>query len=54
MNKKPDALLILAVLFGLGVLISTLTHGGNEAAEAEARGLASNVGVTASYKSPNQ
>lgn len=27
MNKKPDALLILALIFGLGVLVSTLTHG---------------------------
>jgi hypothetical protein len=31
-KKKPDALLILAVLFGLGVLISTITHGGSDEA----------------------
>tara|TARA_R100000687_G_C6404095_1_gene143284 strand:+ start:609 stop:788 length:180 start_codon:yes stop_codon:yes gene_type:complete len=30
MKKKPDALVLLAVIFGLGVLISSLTHGGNE------------------------
>lgn len=30
MNKKPDVLLILAVIFGLGVLVSTLTHGDGE------------------------
>ena len=29
-KKKPDALVMLAVIFGLGVLISTLTYGGNE------------------------
>ena len=29
-KKKPDALVILAVIFGLGVLVSTLTYGGNE------------------------
>lgn len=27
MKKKPDALVILALIFGLGVLVSTLTHG---------------------------
>lgn len=26
-KKKPDALLVLAVIFGLGILVSTLTHG---------------------------
>lgn len=31
MKKKPDALVILAVVFGLGVLVSSLTYGGNEA-----------------------
>ncbi|WP_162925849.1 hypothetical protein [Isoalcanivorax indicus] len=29
-KKKPDALVILAVIFGLGVLVSSLTYGGNE------------------------
>lgn len=29
-NNKPDALLVLAVIFGLGLLISTLTHGDND------------------------
>jgi hypothetical protein len=28
-KKKPDALVILAVIFGLGVLVSTLTYGDN-------------------------
>ncbi|MCG8394745.1 MAG: hypothetical protein MI745_16850 [Pseudomonadales bacterium] len=30
MKKKPDALVLLALVFGLGVLVSSLTHGGNE------------------------
>ena len=30
MKKKPDALVLLAIVFGLGVLVSSLTHGGNE------------------------
>ncbi len=29
-NKKPDALLILAVLFAAGVLFSAISHGGGE------------------------
>ncbi|MFN3713734.1 MAG: hypothetical protein ACK4SX_08750 [Alcanivoracaceae bacterium] len=29
-NKKPDALVILAVLFAVGVLISAISHGGGE------------------------
>lgn len=29
-NKKPDALVILAVLFVAGVLISAISHGGGE------------------------
>lgn len=28
-KKKPDALVILAVIFGLGILVSTLTYGDN-------------------------
>jgi|GEM_PF-1195020 len=31
MNKnKPDALLVLAVIFGIGLLVSTLTHGDSD------------------------
>ena len=30
MKKKPDALVLLALVFGLGVLVSSITHGGNE------------------------
>ncbi|MCK0154256.1 hypothetical protein MWU49_11130 [Alcanivorax sp. S6407] len=30
MKKKPDALVLLAIVFGLGVLVSSITHGGNE------------------------
>lgn len=31
MNKKrPDALLILAVIFGLGILVSAISHGGGD------------------------
>ncbi|WP_157933828.1 hypothetical protein [Alloalcanivorax mobilis] len=31
MKKKPDALVVLAFVFALGVLVSTITHGGNDA-----------------------
>ena len=38
MNKnKPDALLVLAVIFGVGLLISTLTHGDNDQDQAVAQ-----------------
>ena len=30
MNKKPDALTVLAVLFGLGIIISTMVHKGDQ------------------------
>lgn len=33
MKKKPDALVVLAFVFALGVLVSTITHGGNNHAE---------------------
>lgn len=29
-KNKPDVLVVLAFIFALGVLVSTLTHGGNE------------------------
>jgi hypothetical protein len=29
-NKKPDALMILAILFAVGVLFSAISHGGGE------------------------
>ena len=29
-NKKPDALLILALVFGLGVLVSAISHGSSD------------------------
>ena len=29
-KKKPDALLILALVFGLGVLISAISHGSSD------------------------
>ena len=35
MKRKPDALLLLALVFGLGLIISTVTHGGGEADRAE-------------------
>jgi|TARA_R110002073_G_scaffold68403_2_gene170018 hypothetical protein len=38
-KKKPDALLILAVIFGLGILISTLTYGDNVSGGRDAAGL---------------
>lgn len=43
MKKKPDALVLLAVVFGLGVLVSSLTHGGNE---PDYRRYADSVGIT--------
>ena len=37
MNKKrPDALLILAVIFGLGILVSAISHGGADKPEVPA------------------
>ena len=30
MKKKPDALVLLAAVFGLGILLSSLTHGESE------------------------
>lgn len=33
-NKKPDALLILALVFGLGVLVSAISHGSSDDAPA--------------------
>ncbi len=30
MKKRPDALVVLAIIFATGVLVSTLTHGGNQ------------------------
>ena len=36
MNRKPDALVILALIFGLGLLVSALTHGENEHRAANA------------------
>ena len=32
-NKKPDALLVLAIIFGLGLVVSTLTHGDSQVDE---------------------
>jgi hypothetical protein len=29
-NKKPDALVVLAVLFAAGILFSAISHGGGE------------------------
>jgi hypothetical protein len=46
MNKKPDALLLLAIVFGLGVLASALTHGGNDQ-----RADQSHIAVTAGAQS---
>lgn len=36
MNRKPDALVVLAVIFGLGVLVSSLTHSNDDAPAVEA------------------
>lgn len=34
MKRKPDALLLLALFFGLGLIVSTLTHGEDDADRA--------------------
>ena len=31
MKRKPDALLLLALFFGLGLVVSSLTHGESNA-----------------------
>ena len=36
-KKKPDALLILALVFGLGVLVSAISHGSSDDDEAAQR-----------------
>lgn len=33
MNKKPDALLVLAIVFALGIVVSALTHGGADSGD---------------------
>ena len=33
MRRKPDALLLLALIFGLGLVVSTVTHGGGDEAD---------------------
>lgn len=40
MNRKPDALVLLAVLFGLGVLVSSLTHSNDDAPSMKTAGAA--------------
>ncbi|MBM7335246.1 MAG: hypothetical protein ABGX87_07065 [Alcanivorax sp.] len=49
MKKKPDALVVLAFVFALGVLVSTLTHGGND---ADLERFANSAGVKVSVSSP--
>lgn len=44
MKKKPDALLILAIVFGLGVLASTITHSGGDT-RADQANIAVNAGM---------
>lgn len=51
-NKKPDGLLILAVIFGLGVLISTLTYGDNLSGGREAA-LSAGSPIIASHIAPS-
>lgn len=44
MKKKPDALVVLAFVFALGVLVSTITHGGNN--DNDLQRYANSAGVT--------
>lgn len=37
-NKKPDALMVLAILFAAGVLFSAISHGGGESRADELAG----------------
>lgn len=46
-NKKPDALLVLAVIFGLGILASALTHGNGDSGRQAASANATNHRVSA-------
>lgn len=46
-SKKPDALVVLAIIFGLGVLVSTLTHSTDEPLPAQV--YASGAVVTVSH-----
>lgn len=50
-NKKPDAMVLLSLLFGLGVLISSLTYGYNEQVKGydnqRAMGIISAVSISA-------
>jgi hypothetical protein len=34
MKRKPDALLLLALFFGLGLFVSALTHGDSDPASS--------------------
>lgn len=44
MKKKPDALMVLALVFGLGVLVSSITHSGSTEQADQAR-LAVSAGI---------
>lgn len=47
MNKnKPDALLVLAIIFGLGVLVSALTHGDSQEPQVSALGASHQMSIT--------
>jgi hypothetical protein len=47
MNKnKPDALLVLAIIFGLGVLVSALTHGDSPEPQVSALGASHQLSIT--------
>lgn len=50
MKRKPDALLLLALIFGLGLVASTVTHGGGDEAERAERMAASASNVQASLQ----
>lgn len=49
MNKqKPDALLVLAIIFGLGILVSALTHGDSADEPMSAAGVPSHLSALSS------
>jgi len=56
-NKKPDALMILAIVFAVGVLVSAISHGGGEnraAAVASQPGYSMPAGHTAGQNTGSQ
>lgn len=50
-HRKPDILLVLAIVLGLGITLSSLTQGEDEARQGERNAKASSVLVNTSSRS---